>query len=314
MRAVSFGVTLGSFGAGLVPPPGLVEWAAEIERLALDTLWYRDHVLWHSPVLDPFTVLGAFAARTSRIRLGPGVLLLPLRHPVVVAQAVSSLDAISGGRAVLGIGVGGEFPAEYRACGVALAERGRRADEALEAIRILWTEAPAAYRGTFFTFEGVALQPRPVQRPGPPVWVGGRSAAALRRAARLGDGWLAIFMTPERFRESLGRILEQRDALADGNGGAFRAGLVLYVCLDRTREAARRAAANYLAAEYRQAFDHLVERYCALGTADDCAETIGRFIEAGADHISLIPTRGPDAFLDDLRAVVTDVLPRCGAR
>lgn len=169
---------------------------------------YRDHVLWHSPVLDPFTALAAFASRTTRIRLGTGVLLLPLRHPTLVAKAVASLDYFSRGRTILGIGLGGEFHQEYEACGVPLRERGRRANEAIRAIKALWTESPATFTGTFYHFERVVMEPRPLQHPHPPIWVGGRSEAALERAGKLGDGWLAYFVTPERFRTSLDKALE----------------------------------------------------------------------------------------------------------
>lgn len=117
MQRMSFGTTLGSFGAGLVSGPTLGQWAEDIERLGFDTLLFRDHVLWHSPVLDPFTALAAFAARTNRVRLGTGVLLLPLRHPTLVAKAIASLDFLSNGLAILGVGVGGEFRQEYDACG-----------------------------------------------------------------------------------------------------------------------------------------------------------------------------------------------------
>jgi probable F420-dependent oxidoreductase len=317
----SFGVSFGSFGAGLVSGPTLLDWAEQAERLGFDALWFRDHILWHSPVLDPFTMLGAIAARTSRLRLGPGVLLLPLRHPTLVAKAIATLDVVSDGRAMLGVGVGGEFPKEYEACGVPLAERGRRADEALEVIRALWTGSPARHSGAFFSLDGAVMQPRPVQKPHPPIWVGGRSDAALRRAARAGDGWLAYFATPARFRESLDKIAAHREgALRGGEAGApwagasrtFGAGLILYVCLAASREEARAAAAAYLTNEYRQPFASLVDRYCALGSPADCAETIQRFVEAGVDHVVLIPTVAPDRVPEQLARLAEDALPALG--
>jgi probable F420-dependent oxidoreductase len=304
----TFGASFGSFGAGLAPGAEILDWAEEVERLGYDVLWFRDHLLWHSPVLEPFTALGALAARTRRIRLGPGVLLLPLRHPAHVAKAVASLDYLSGGRAVLGVGVGGEFPREYEAAGVPLAERGRRADESLEAIRALWTRAPASYRGRFFAFADVVMEPRPVQVPHPPIWVGGRSEAAVRRAARHGDGWLAYFVTPERLREGLLRAAGYRSPNGDG-ATPLAGGVVLYVCLAPDREAARREAARYLSLEYRQPFERLVERYCALGPAAECAETIQRFVAAGARHITLIPTGSPAFAREQLRALAAEVLP-----
>jgi probable F420-dependent oxidoreductase len=286
----------------------LIEWAQEIERLGFETLWVRDHLLWHSPVLDPFTVLGAIAARTSRIRLGPGVLLLPLRSPALVAKAVATLDFISGGRAVLGVGIGGEFPKEYEACGVPVRERGRRADEAIEAIRVLWSQRPATYRGKFYQFENVVMEPRPLQAPHPPIWVGGRSDAALQRAGRLGDGWLAYFVTPEQFRMSLEAALEHWLKRAYGER-AFGTGLVTYIRIALTYEEAKREAVRYLSIEYRQPFEHLVDKYCALGPVPDCVATLSRFVDAGVRHLVLIPACPPSMAMDQLRQIAAEIIP-----
>ena len=305
MTRLSFGVSLGSFGAGLVPGATLLEWAEEIERLGFDSLWFRDHLLWHSPVLDPFTALGAIAARTSRLRLGPGVLLLPLRSPAVVAKAVATLDFLSGGRAMLGVGVGGEFPKEYEVAAVPIGERGRRANEALEAIRALWADPPACYRGEFYRFEDVVMEPRPLQKPQPPIWVGGRSAGALVRAGRLGDGWLAYFVTPDGFRRRLERALVHRPA----GRPAFGAGLIMYFRLAASRAEAERAAVQYLDSEYHQSFAQLVPRYCALGPAAECIATIEEFAEAGVREVVLIPAGPPAVFMDQLRRAAADVLP-----
>lgn len=313
MSAVSFGVSLGSFGVGLAPAATLLDWGAAAERLGYDTIWYRDHVLWHSAVLDPFSMLGALAARTSRARLGTGVLLLPLRHPVLVAKATATLDYLSGGRAILGVGVGGEFAPEFQACGVPLDERGRRADEGIEAIRALWTESPASYKGRFVQLDGVVMEPRPVQMPHPPLWVGGRSEAALRRAARHADGWMAYFATPDRLRESAEMIAGYRAKCAD-RPAPCRTGIILYVCVAPTREEAVRHAEHFLTTEYRQPFGHLVERYCALGTPDDCAAAIQALVDAGAGHVAVIPTRPPEHVLDQLATIASDVMPRVHPR
>lgn len=308
MGPVSFGASLGSFGAGLVPGSTLIEWAQEIERLGFETLWVRDHVLWHSPVLDPFTVLGAMAARTSRIRLGPGVLLLPLRSPALIAKAVASLDFVSGGRAVVGVGIGGEFPKEYEACGVPIRERGHRADEAIEAIKALWSPGPATYKGKFYRFEGVVMEPRPLQEPHPPIWVGGRSDAALRRAGRLGDGWLAYFVTPERFRMSLDTALEHWQKWGKPEA-TFGSGLVIYIRVAPTYEEAKRDAVHYLATEYHQPFEHLVDKYCALGPVSDCVATLCRFVDAGVRHAVVIPTCASSMVMDQLRQVAAEIIP-----
>jgi probable F420-dependent oxidoreductase len=307
---LSFGASLGSFGGGTVAVPSLLDWAAEIERLGLDAIWFRDHVLWHSPVLDPFIALGALAARTSRVALGPGVLLLPLRNAAVVAKAIATLDQFSGGRAVLGVGVGGEFPKEFEASGVPMAERGRRADDALGAIRALWTEERASFRGRALHFTDATMRFGPVQEPHPPIWVGGRSDAALARAGRLGDGWLAYFVTTEGFRRRLAQARTHWEAR--GATGTFGAGLVIYFHLASSRDEARRAARWYMEAEYRQPFSDLVDRYCALGPPAECAETLAGFIEAGVRHVTAIPAGPIDDYMPQMRRFAAEVIPRLG--
>ncbi|GIX47515.1 MAG: hypothetical protein KatS3mg131_1726 [Candidatus Tectimicrobiota bacterium] len=168
------------------------------------------------------------------------------------------------------------------------------------ALKQLWTATPATFRGRYYCFEGVTMAPRPLQQPHPPIWVGGRSAAALRRAARLGNGWFAYFETPQSFADKLQRARAYR-AASDRAGEAFAAGLVLYVCVAPTYEAARQQAVAYLSAEYRQPFAHLVDKYCALGPLPQCLATIERFIAAGAQHLSLIPTCAPPQVLAQLR-------------
>ena len=119
----------------------------------------------------------------TRLQLGTAVYLLPLRHPTPVAKQVSTLDHLTEGRFIFGVGVGGEFPKEYEACGVPIGERGARLSESLAVLRALWSGRPASYKGRFFQFEEVAMQPPPRQAGGPPIWCGGRSDAALRRIA-----------------------------------------------------------------------------------------------------------------------------------
>src|SRR5262249_29140796 len=136
----------------------------------------------------------------------PCVYLLALRHPTVAAKLVASLDVLSGGRVVFGVGVGGEFPKEFEASGVPHRERGARGDEGIAVCRAVWGPSPAAVGGRFTPLDDVVLEPKPVQLGGPPIWIGGRSDAALRRAARVGDGWIAYLVTPQRFRASLEKI------------------------------------------------------------------------------------------------------------
>src|SRR6185369_3005296 len=193
---------------------------------------------------DVTVALATFAAVTERIALGAGVLLLPLRAPALVAREFASLDYLSGGRVVLGVGVGGEHGRDFEAVGVPVRERGARTDDALRALRGLFSGAPASFAGRFSRFEELSIQPRPARPGGPPVWVGGRSEAALRRAGTLGDGWLPIWVSPERFAAGL----ETVRAHAAGRG--VTAAVVLPALVDGTVE----QACRYLSRRYGTEF------------------------------------------------------------
>jgi probable F420-dependent oxidoreductase len=185
-------------------PEAAARIAALAERLGYDSLWAGEHVVVPSPrvepspmepdepILDPLVALAHVAARTERVRLGTGVIILPQRNPLVLAKQVASLDVLSSGRLILGLGVGYLEP-EMRAVGVPMEGRGSRADEYLAAMRALWEDEAPAYRGRHVRLEGVDAHPRPVQAP-LPVVVGGHSRAAHRRAARGADGWYGFLI------------------------------------------------------------------------------------------------------------------------
>jgi probable F420-dependent oxidoreductase len=192
------------------------------ERLGYDSLWAGEHVVAPSPrvdpspmepdepMLDPLVALAHLAGRTERILLGTGLIVLPQRNPLVLAKQAASLDVVSGGRLVLGIGVG-YLELEMTAIGVPMEGRGARADEYLAAMRSLWEDEAPAYHGRYVDFEGVDAHPRPVQRP-LPIVVGGQSDAAFRRAARHADGWfgwLVGLRAMAEYRQSLDAAVER---------------------------------------------------------------------------------------------------------
>jgi probable F420-dependent oxidoreductase len=159
------------------------------EELGFDTVMVGHHHFLDGQISDPFTLLAAIAARTERLRVATAVFLLPLHHPLQVAERVATLDQLSGGRVSLGVGSGWN-PNEYQAFGSSLRERGARMDESLGLLRRAWTESEVEGTGRFWRFAPVAVHPRPVQRPFPPLWVAGNAPAAIDRAARLGTHWL----------------------------------------------------------------------------------------------------------------------------
>lgn len=144
-----------------------------------------------TPLFDPWVVLGSIASVTKRVRLGTQIYVLPLRHPLATARSVVTLDRLSNGRVTLGIGVGW-LEEEFDALGQSFHDRGRRTDEIVTLLRRLWTEETVEHHDEHFDFGPVRFEPKPVQKPGPPIEIGGASPAALRRAGRLGDGWIEI--------------------------------------------------------------------------------------------------------------------------
>jgi probable F420-dependent oxidoreductase len=171
----------------------------------------RDHppVPPTTPVFDCFAYLSYLAGRTERVRLGTHVYLMGLRHPFVAARAVQTLDVVSGGRAEVGVGAGW-LESECRAAGIDFGARGRRLDETLAVCKRLWTDPEVEHHGEFFEFEPVVFEPKPVQRPWPPIHVGGESEAALRRAAREGDGWIGLEHTVASVKAPVARLRRLR--------------------------------------------------------------------------------------------------------
>ena len=207
------------------------------EELGFESVWMPEHLVFPidmtgspypggddppvpptTPVFDCFAWLSYLAGRSSRIRLGTHVYLLALRHPFVAARAVQTLDTVSGGRAEIGIGAGW-LEGEFRAAGVDWKTRGRRLDESLTLCKHLWSDETIEFAGEFFACEPVAFEPKPVQKPWPPIHVGGESSAALRRAARQADGWIGLSHTPESVVEPVARLAELRaqGETADGH-------------------------------------------------------------------------------------------------
>jgi probable F420-dependent oxidoreductase len=279
------------------PDPGFFRDVAErAESLGYDSIWAGDHVSFRNPILDVTVALAAFAAWTERITIGAGVVLLPLRHPSLVAKEFASLDYLSGGRVVLGVGVGGEGGKDFEAVGVPLSQRGTRTDEAMAAVRELLRAPGASFAGRFFSFEGVTVEPQPAQQGGPPLWVGGRSPAALRRAGRLGDGWMPIWVSPERFAEGWEAV--RRHAVEAGRDAHA---LVPAVCLPALLGDAGTAGrlAEHLSLRYGMAVEpHLVDRYCLSGPPERCAARVREYAEAGAQHVIFNLGCGTDEFVD----------------
>ena len=235
----TIGCTLPSRGA-LATPENLRTLATRAEELGFDHLWVSDHIVIPTqvastypyastgvmpfepsqPYCEPLSMLGYLAACTQRIKLGTHVLVLPYREPVLTAKILSTLDYMSGGRVILGAGVGW-MEEEFKALGQdTYAERGKVTDEYIRIFKELWTKDDPQYQGRYSQFSGIDFYPKPVQKPHLPIWIGGHTPAALRRAARLGDGWMPIGLRPpaELEPEEMADLVDQLRDMSEKAG------------------------------------------------------------------------------------------------
>lgn len=208
-----FGVILPHFAAGFASPPATLEVARAAEALGYDSAWVTDHVGiparyeadFGRTLYDPLALLPWLAGHTTRIALGTSVLVLPYRDPLGVAKMVATADHLSGGRIVFGIGAGW-CREEFEALGSTFAERGARTDEYVRIMKAVWTEERPRFEGRFYRFRDVSWLPRPLQRPHQPIWVGGKTEPALRRAVALGDVWHPYQLTPDEVAAGVTRL------------------------------------------------------------------------------------------------------------
>lgn len=257
-----------------------------VDRSGYDSLWVGDHISFAVSILDPLLQLAQAAVVSRRLLLGTCVYLLPLRHPVPVAKQVSTLDHLTEGRFIFGIGVGGEFPKEYEACGVPRDERGARLSEGIDIVRKLWTGEPVTHEGRFHSFSEVPMRPPARQAGGPPIWCGGRSDAALRRMGRKADGYVSYVVTPDMYRGALEKIAAAADA-SKRQLSRFGTGHLLFARIDDTYDKALDAASKSLSVRYAMDFRKATQRYAALGKPEQVVEKIREFHAAGLRHVIL---------------------------
>ena len=284
MSAVKFGIGLpNGFPRGEINPSLFLEVAEHAEDAGYDSVWAGDHIVFHVPRFEIFSTLAAVAARTKRVQFGPAVLLLCLRNPVHVAQQVVTLDQMSGGRFVFGVGVGGEHAKEFMASGVPINQRGPRTNEALRVLQRLWTEEDVAFSGKYYQFDSITMRPFPAQKPHPPIWVGGRSEGALKRTAKYAQMWAPAFVTPERFqkgREQLAALCQEYGRNPTEVGSA----IYFFANVADSREQAWAEAGEFLGKNYNMNADPFA-RVAVHGTPEECTAHTKRYLDAGAQHV-----------------------------
>ena len=280
---LSFGVSAAG-DASHVP-----EFAQRAEALGFERVTVGEHLMDGNPPRPTHLALpvaAAAAGSTRRLRVMTGIVIAPLYHPVLLAKLVTTVDLVSNGRLDFGIGISGqrETRVEFDAVGVPVQTRGRRTNEMLAVMKRLWTEERVAHHGDFFDFEDVTLLPRPVQQPHPPIWVAGRSEAAMRRAAALGDWWYPYLFTVQRLHSSNEAVRRYADEGGRDLSG-FHWGVMQPTAIAGDRPAALALAVTNVGQRYvtpgRSAED-IAQALCLAGTPEDCIRGIEARIEAGA--------------------------------
>jgi probable F420-dependent oxidoreductase len=281
----------------------LAAFVREAEDLGFHSLWVQEQILGAHPSLEPLMLLAHTTALTRRARLGVAVLLTPLRGPVQLAKALASLDHLSAGRLVVGVGLGDET-GSYPAFGITRATRVRRFTEGLDLMKRLWAEDRVTFEGRFWTVRDGAIAPRPIQQPHPPVWFGGHHPAALARAARLGDGFVGAGGSSTReFGEQV--TLVRGGLTHSGRDPArFTIAKRAYLLLDDDREAALSRLRRWFGAIYGN--PELADRVALVGSVEACAAGVREVQAAGAELVILNFIENE---LPSLRRAAEDLLP-----
>ncbi|MGC1678528.1 MAG: LLM class flavin-dependent oxidoreductase [Candidatus Binataceae bacterium] len=277
--------------------------APKAEALGYDSLWVQEQMIGDTPALEPVTLLTYVAALTSRVRLGTAVLLTVIRNPVELAKTLSTLDQLSRGRLILGVGIGG--PATpHEIFGVPRGRRPRRFVEGLQVLKALWTERHASVSGEFWKFENVQMEPKPVQKPRPPIWFGARTELGLKRAVRHGDGWMgpgssssAEFMQHVKW---LRRLLDE----AGRDPKTFPISKRVYIAVDDDRARAERRLREWFGVRYHNA--DMAPRVSIYGSRAECIDRLRELVRAGAQHLLLDPVFD---HIEHLELLARDVIP-----
>jgi len=276
------------FFDGPVDMEHIRRFATRAETLGYDSLWLQERVIGDFNILEPVTLLSYVAAITTTLRLGTSVILLPLRNPIQLAKAYSTLDVMSGGRAVMGVGLGGGHLGSHEdVFGYTRDGRVTRFTEAVQVMKLLWSEPRASFRGRYWNFKDISMEPKPMQKPHLPVIFGGHHENALRRAVRYADGWMGAGSSSSASftRESI-RIRDFLDQ-AKRDPATFHIAKRVYLAVDNDKARGERRIMEWFAKRYKNA--DLGPKVSIWGSSAECTEKIQTLVDAGAQQIIFNP-------------------------
>lgn len=290
----------------------LVEYGVRMEELGFDSLWVWDHIFLgvdpHFPILDSLTLLTAIAARTKKIKLSTGILVLPLRNPVVLAKQLSTLDQISGGRLLMAMAAGW-YKREFDAVGVPFEQRGKLMGENLEILKRLWTEDMVQGEWTNHKIPAGVMFPKPVQNPCP-ILIGGYADRVLKRAALEGDGWLTYFYKPDAFIESWDKVVnfakeggKDPNTLVNGNQ--------LPIMVGKSRAAVEETMMKWLNVDFDIAQGSKSTMDSAImGNVDECVAQLKEHIDAGVQKLIFVPYKYE---MEQIEIIAKEIVPQLRA-
>lgn len=295
-RNTPCGIAIPQVFSGGVDEAAVRRFVVRAEELGFDSLWVQESIVSRIDVLEPIALLSYVAALTKRVRLGVAVMLLTLRNPVQLAKSLATLDRLSNGRVDPGIGIGGHVPEEI--FGYSRDGRVRRFEEAIEVIKALWTQERATASGRFWNFQNVAMEPKPVQHPHPPLWFGARQPPALRRTVKYGDGFMgAGSSTFDDFVMQYNLLRQYLDE-AGRDPASLRISKRVYLAVDADRAQAEERLREWFGSYYNRA--EMASAVSVWGSPQECVDKLSRFVEAGAQHLMLNPVFDEHAQLEVL--------------
>jgi probable F420-dependent oxidoreductase len=274
------------------------------ETTDIDSVWFSERLTSPLPILEPITTMAAVAARTRRLKFGPSVLIAPFRSPVLLARELAMIDYLSRGRMLPAVGVGAEQDREFRAAGVPLKERGRRTDETIRILRRCWAEDEVTFDGEFFHLDRVTVLPKPCQQPFP-LWIGGNSEAAMKRAGHLGDGWIPSFITPRQFAAGV-KTTQEFAAAVRREIPSDHFGTLLYFAFAPDRAAARAMAMPFV--PRNRVDDATLEQCTAFGPPELLIERLEAYVRGGGSKFIVRPMVPVDRMLDQLEQLAGEVV------
>jgi probable F420-dependent oxidoreductase len=301
MKQIGLGIPL---AAPDVRPDTALTFARRAEEAGADSIWSIDRLVFQN--YEPLISLAAMSSVTRRARLGTGVLLGALRPPTLLAKMVATLDQVSGGRAILGLGVGGRQD-DFAAAEVPFEHRGSRLEEAVRVMKLVWSGQPVRHSGRYYAFDVGPIGPRPAQQPHPPIWFGGGNVeSSARRIGRVADGFLASSSSGAKgFAEHLARVRRYAEA-AGRDPNSITPAVLTYTCIDDNPDRARELAAAYFDSYYPAQRGRSLDAY-PLGKPEACIRAVHEFFEAGAECVLIASVTAQPAHFERLCG---EVVPR----